>query len=938
MKPTYPSVPPIDGNVPVLLSWDSKKERTLVWYGKKTMRKSFQFDEHDELTAETVEAQVRKHHMFAAVLAAHSPTDQSSAAAASDAATLEASIRQEEAREAAMISETYIMYEDRPNTRSDAERRAPDRFEATETLRDRATGERRKLLSLQEAKGAEPNLAAQLEKLIAAVREATVSDDGDSDQVASGLTRVEDAMERTAATTVAGALMELLAAAPLEAEQAHIWGEGEPSSSPLVTVSARFDGAEGSLSFVPPMLKFSPDQTALGECGGCDFQWPLASFVGVYDDEEERERCELRLLQGEDDGLLVGFKDAVDLVRFERTLRVAAASARAAECTPAAPPAALAPAAAPAEAPLAAASKRQKTETARVRRGRQLRDALKKVASLLSHDKSKQAKEALAELEKGPQSKTSLEKSRAGELRDLLFTFGGFNLTKAALDRFLSMGEVRRLLDDDLVKTRQEMIDATTATAMLQAAKRFFNEMLKSQGRRTDVERNAFWAGVVALMPSDMKENRQMRAIMRILQLPYRTIKQAKTMRKELEDKGVGWVLLETKPHSDSAAPHIKIIQGWWHAVCPPDNQNKEKIRVYEGHGCDQLTGRRGYELHQRLVQEGSDKELLKQWRASPEAAEFRRLTATRKRPNGIEVGRKMLVKYRCVCIKKRSASQCDCKICSHVEENLRRWHSVRGSWRRSAPECTCPICSDPALKAQYLEASRSTRQLRLALLPCGETPFPNYSLPGTTFTAFNGLCCKGRCPKRPILSQGRCKEACGWQNVFGADCPVEASDASFTWNRWEQRLRGENEEGKKFYSDEWVPHTGTRREFIAECACPPLRGRHSPRFVEIHRDSSRFVEIRRDSPRFAAIECRRDEREWPRVAEIAVNRAEPRLEHAATYYSIPYQAPRHGRGGRQPVALPHVPPQDDPPCHQAARGVQGRRDCHRMVRLRCAA
>lgn len=84
-------------------------------------------------------------------------------------------------------------------------------------------------------------------------------------------------MERTAATTVAGALMELLAAAPLEAEQAHIWGEGEPSSSPLVTVSARFDGAEGSLSFVPPMLKFSPDQTALGECGGCDFQWPLAS-------------------------------------------------------------------------------------------------------------------------------------------------------------------------------------------------------------------------------------------------------------------------------------------------------------------------------------------------------------------------------------------------------------------------------------------------------------------------------------------------------------------------------------------------------------------------------------------------------------------------------------------------------------------------------------
>ena len=27
MKPTYPSVPPIDGNVPVLLSWDMKALR-----------------------------------------------------------------------------------------------------------------------------------------------------------------------------------------------------------------------------------------------------------------------------------------------------------------------------------------------------------------------------------------------------------------------------------------------------------------------------------------------------------------------------------------------------------------------------------------------------------------------------------------------------------------------------------------------------------------------------------------------------------------------------------------------------------------------------------------------------------------------------------------------------------------------------------------------
>jgi hypothetical protein len=26
-----------------------------------------------------------------------------------------------------------------------------------------------------------------------------------------------------------------------------------------------------------------------------------------------------------------------------------------------------------------------------------------------------------------------------------------------------------------------------------------------------------------------------------------------------------------------------------------PDNQNKDEVRVYEGHGCNLLTGRRGY-------------------------------------------------------------------------------------------------------------------------------------------------------------------------------------------------------------------------------------------------------------------------------------------------------------------------------------------------------
>ena len=77
---------------------------------------------------------------------------------------------------------------------------------------------------------------------------------------------------------------------------------------------------------------------------------------------------------------------------------------------------------------------------------------------------------------------------------------------------------------------RQELVNANTATAMLQAVRRFFNEMLASKGHRTDVERNAFWAGVVGLMPADLIENRQGRAMMRILEL-----------QEKLEARGYVW-------------------------------------------------------------------------------------------------------------------------------------------------------------------------------------------------------------------------------------------------------------------------------------------------------------------------------------------------------------------------------------------------------------
>ena len=312
--------------------------------------------------------------------------------------------------------------------------------------------------------------------------------------------------------------------------------------------------------------------------------------------------------------------------------------------------------------------------------------------------------------------------------------------------------------------------------------------------------------------------------MMRILGIPYRTVKKANTMRKQLEDASKGWVLLETSRHFDRAEKHIAIIDAWFHsdeASAPNNNEGKERVRVYGGYGIDPITGRRAYGLHDPRVQEGDDKHALSLWHKSEAAKAFQAATATPKRPQGIAVGRKLLIACRCECIKKRHASFADCKICSFVVEGLKNWHRHRTGWRQAKPGCTCAICLDPVKSQLYRTCSRSVRDMKAALLPCGQTAYPDYSVAGgPIFKCYPALCSQGKCPKINLNNTLRGQPtpgACGWEHIFGKDCPVEASSDKFTWRRWEPKLRSENAEGKKFYSDEWVPHEGTRAEFLKE-------------------------------------------------------------------------------------------------------------------------
>ena len=135
--------------------------------------------------------------------------------------------------------------------------------------------------------------------------------------------------------------------------------------------------------------------------------------------------------------------------------------------------------------------------------------------------------------------------------------------------------------------------------------------------------------------------------------------------------------------------------------------------------------------------------------------------------------------------------------------------------------ESTCHICSDPELLKQYLDISRSPQDLRRVLLSCGTTEYPDYSIEGErVFKAFNGLCCRNRCPKKTLTSTAG---ACGWTNIFGADCKAEGTTDELIYSKWLQRSRstteGEGNDGSKktFITDEWAPHKGTYTEFLKE-------------------------------------------------------------------------------------------------------------------------
>ena len=103
-------------------------------------------------------------------------------------------------------------------------------------------------------------------------------------------------------------------------------------------------------------------------------------------------------------------------------------------------------------------------ETHASRKGRELKELLQKVTKLRSVRKIKEANSLLASAAPG-KSSDALAKKRAQQLRSKLFSFGGIELTRSVLNKFLKQCEVRMLLPHLVKKAQREAAEAATATA-----------------------------------------------------------------------------------------------------------------------------------------------------------------------------------------------------------------------------------------------------------------------------------------------------------------------------------------------------------------------------------------------------------------------------------------------------------------------------------------
>ena len=340
-----------------------------------------------------------------------------------------------------------------------------------------------------------------------------------------------------------------------------------------------FDGSKqrpsGNVSLTSEALAWqsssddSETTISLSSITECD--WNVGLHVSVF---ERVNRCTVRHTGGASVifdfpfNLPDGISGSTARLFVDNKMKAAIETAKAAiapdtPTPPATPPATTAPAVA---APTAAsATVSAPRDTKRVREGRKLREQLRELNRLRYLGKGAKAVELATELESARNASkvkqhNDLARQRVRELRAATFSFGGLELTREIVRRFVDSPEVKPLLTEMVLQRRRDAVDGKTARVLIAAAKSFFTELLKAPrgagakrgGRRTDDDRNAYAAALAALLPSDLFANRRGRAAMRLLGLTScRQAKRGTTTRGEMEDRSGGWKRIKTSDHFD---------------------------------------------------------------------------------------------------------------------------------------------------------------------------------------------------------------------------------------------------------------------------------------------------------------------------------------------------------------------------------------------------
>ena len=252
-------------------------------------------------------------------------------------------------------------------------------------------------------------------------------------------------------------------------------------------------------------------------------------------------------------------------------------------------------------------------ETTRQREGKAALEGVKSVTRLEAKGEMAKAAEKLLSLPKGKHVGEQTISNAGRAMESLLFQLGGLETIRRVLDSFFARPAVRTAMSNHL-KSKTKSHDDAAVESIIKTAKAFFTGIMGTKGRRSDIDMNAFWAAAAAIVPVTAREDKLVRAVMRILGLRYESVKRAIELRKAMVDTAAGWKWIKTKPHCDHTdwTPLIK----WLHSdeASTPDNDHKSEIKVNVTDDGTTVS----YELHERRYWNDKLSVLLRTFRESP--------------------------------------------------------------------------------------------------------------------------------------------------------------------------------------------------------------------------------------------------------------------------------------------------------------------------------